>query len=88
MIISYVMFSRVPTCTSLSITLGGENSGKLKRILHFLFIETVPAVVVQVAAVSFCNRSFYTMSLLMCVLVEPESKSILIPAVFGFPSVV
>jgi hypothetical protein len=48
----------------------------------------VPAAVCQVAAASLRNRSFCTKSLLTCVLVEPESKRILIPAVFGFPRVV
>ena len=88
MIILYAMFSRVPTCTSYSSTLNGENSGRLKRILYFSFVETVSAAVVQVAAASFRNRSFDTKSLLTCVLVEPESNKILILVVLGFPSVV
>jgi hypothetical protein len=44
-------------------------------------------VVFHVAATSLRKHSFLTQSLLKCILIGLESKSIRIPVVFGFPKV-
>ena len=84
---SYGVFSRVPTCISHSITFVEEKSGRLKSALHFSLVEMVPAAVFHVTVTSLRKRNFLMQSLLTCVLVDPESKSIRIPVVFGFPKV-